>query len=318
MTEKMPFKSRKSTTAALCLLVLFFLLLLLKNPSIATESVKNALSLCAHVLLPALFPFMVLAELLIACGFGDFFGKRFGCPIASLFGISRESSAVILFGLLCGFPVGARMALALYDKGRISKSECERLLGLSGLPSIAFLVSAVGGSLYRSQRFGILLWLSCMLSAILVGILTRKKGASVSEAHLSFVPPPFARAFTSAIANATTATLSICAYVLFFGTILNCLSHALSAFPLPNAIRALLYGLFEISSGVNAAASLGSLPLSALLCALTVGWSGLSIHCQLLTLSDGRDLSFRFYFRAKAIEAILCALITVIWAPFCF
>ena len=318
MTEKISLKKRKTTTAALGLLVFFFLLLLLKNPSVATESVKNSLVLCAHALLPALFPFMVLSELLIACGFGDFFGKHFGRPVATLFGLSRESSAAVLLGFLCGFPVGARMALSLYDKGRIPKSECERLLGFSGLPSIAFLVSAVGVSLYESRRFGILLWFSCMLSTIVVGIITRKKGASVSDAHLSFVPPPLARTFTLAIANATAAMLSICAYVLFFGTVLGCLSHTLTAFPLPSAIRTLLYGFSEISSGVTSAASLESRPLSVLLCALSVGWSGLSIHCQLLTLCDGRGLSYRFYFRAKLAQAIFCAFFVTIFAPFCF
>ncbi len=318
MTEKRLIKNRRTTAASLCLLVLFFLLLLLKNPSVAADGLERSLSLCARAIIPALFPFMVLSEILIACGFGDFFGKRFGHPIAALFGISRESAAAVFLGFLCGFPVGARMALALYDKGRIQKSECERLLGFSNLPSIAFLVSAVGVSLYQNRAFGILLWLSCMLSSVLIGVATRKKGASSTEAHLSFVPPPTAKIFTAAIASASAAMLSICAYILFFGTVLGCLSHALTALSLPETVSALLYGFFELSSGTGAAALLESRPLSVLLCALTVGWSGLSIHCQLMTLCDGRGLSLRFYFRSRVAQAILCALLVLIFAPFCF
>lgn len=318
MTEKNTLKKRKTTAALLCLLVLFVLLLLLKLPSVAAESLSSSLSLCSRAILPALFPFMVLSELLIACGFGDFFGRRFGLPLATLFGISRESTAAVFLGFLCGFPVGARMALTLYDNGRISKKECERLLGFSNLPSIAFLVSAVGASLYQNRNFGLLLWISCMLSSVTVGIVTRKKGGSSRKAPPSFLPSPTVKTFTAAMASASGAMLSICAYILFFGTVLGCLSHVLTTLCLPEAASALLYGFCELSSGVNAAASVTSRPISVLLCALTVGWSGLSIHCQLMTLCDGRELSYRFYFYARITQALLCALLTMIFAPFVF
>ena len=132
------------------------------------------------------------------------------------------------------------------------------------------------------------------------------------------MPSPTVKTFTAAIANATAAMLSICAYILFFGAVIDCLTHALSALSLPKVIDALLYGFFELSSGAGAAASLECRPLSVLLCALTVGWSGISIHCQLLTLCDGRGLSLSFYFRARIAQAILCAALVSIFAPFVF
>ncbi|MBO4980265.1 MAG: hypothetical protein J6D16_07645 [Clostridia bacterium] len=318
MTEKALVKSRRNTAAALCLLVLFLILLLLKNPSVATECVVRSLSLCARAIIPSLFPFMVLSELLIAFGFGDLFGQRLGRPLARLFGISAASASAVFLGFLCGFPVGARMTLALYDKGQIPKGECERLLGFSNLPSIAFLVSAVGSSLYRNRSFGILLWLCCMAGTVTVGMLTRKKGASVKQAPRTSPPAPTPGAFTAAIASATAAMLTVCAYILFFGTVIGCLSHALKRLALGEAVNALLYGFFEISSGVGAAASLGNRPLSTALCALTVGWSGLSVHCQLMTLADGRSLSFRPYFLARVAQALLCALLVFVLSPFVF
>lgn len=318
MTESALLKRRKNSTAAACLLVFFFLLLLLKNPSVAKACVERALSLCASALIPSLFPFMVLAEILVACGFGTLFGQKLGRPVAALFGVSRESASALCLGALCGFPVGARMALSLYDGGRIDKYECERLLGLSSFPSVAFLFSTVGGTLYQSPRFGLLLWLSCLASSVAVGAVTRKKGASPKVAPTYSLPPLDAKIFTAAIAKATAAMLSITAYVVFFAAVIGTLAQVLASFALPDVFRSLLFCFFELSSGVNAAATLESHALSVLLCALAVGWSGLSIHCQLLTICDGRDLSFRFYFRARAVEAILCAAIAMILAPFCF
>lgn len=318
MTEKTARKNKRATAASFGMIVLFLILLLLKNPTVATECVAKGLALCARAVIPALFPFMVLSELLIACGFGEFFGERLGKPLSALFGISRESSAAIFLGFLCGFPVGAKMAVSLYDKGRITRRECERLLGFCNLPSIAFLVSTVGVSLYGSRAFGILLWLAAMTSACVVGILSRKKEATLKEASPCALPPLSVSTFTSAIASAITAMLSICAYILFFGTVLGCLAHTLADLAVPAWIRTLLYGFFELTSGIDAAASLSNRLLSVILSALAVGWSGLSIHCQLITLCDGRELSYRFYFFARLAEALICALLTLIFFPFCF
>ncbi len=318
MTGKIVRNHKRMAAASFSVILLFFIFLLLRNPTVAIECGKQGLSLCTKAIIPSLFPFMVLSELLIACGFGDFFGRRLGSPLASLFGISRESTASVFLGFLCGFPVGARVAVNLYERGKIDKNECERLLGFSNLPSVAFLVSTVGVSLYQSHAFGILLWFSSMTSAVIVGIVTRKKEAPTKKASSFVVPSLNFSTFTSAIAHASGAMLSICAYIIFFGAVLGCLSYILAELSLPTALNALLYGFFELSSGVSTAASLSDRLFSAVICGLTVGWSGLSIHCQLITLCDGRDLSYRFYFLARFAEALICALLVLIFFPFCF
>lgn len=312
-----PFR-KKAATGGFCLMTAFFILLLLKNPEIATECIGKGISICLKTVIPALFPFMILTELLLICGFADWFGRYLGGPIASLFGTNRQGAAAVFLGFVCGFPIGARMALGLYDRNIINKEECERLLGFCNIPSIAFLVSAVGTSLYHSKRFGILLWLCCMTSAALVGICTRKKEASKTKASPCTGPIIGTSSITSAVASASTAMISVCAYILFFGTILGCLSLVLDSFGAPSVSRVLLYGFFEMTSGVSAAATVDNRAASAVLCALATGWSGLSVHLQLMTLCDGRELSYRFYFFARLAQAIICAALVMVLLPVCF
>lgn len=309
---------KKAATGGFAVIVIFFILLLLKNPEIATRCINGGVSLCLRTVIPALFPFMILTELLLSCGFAEGFGKHLGTPVATLFGITRQSAAVVFLGFICGFPVGARMAVGLYDRNVISKKECERLLGFSNLPSIAFLVSAVGSSLYQSKRFGTVLWLCCMTSAVLVGICTRKKEAPTWKAPTYAKPAIGISSVTSAVASASSAMISVCAYILFFGTVLGCLSHVLDRFSAPPVLRVLLYGFFEMTSGVNAAADFGNQRMSAILCALAVGWSGLSVHLQLMTLCDGRGLCYRPYFIMRAAQAVICAVLVMLLLPVCF
>ena len=318
MTANMTHLRKKAAIGGFAIIIIFLILLLLKNPEIATRCIKSGVALCLGTVVPALFPFMILTELLLSCGFAQWFGKHLGAPIATLFGITKQSAAVVFLGFVCGFPVGARMAVGLYDRNVIDKKECERLLGFCNLPSIAFLVSAVGSSLYQSRRFGILLWICCMTSAALVGICTRKKEAPMGKASPCTEPTIDISSVTLAIASASTAMISVCAYILFFGTVLGCMSHVLDRFGAPPIIRVLLYGFCEMTSGVSAAAALEPKTISAVLCALAVGWSGLSVHLQLMTLCDGRQLSYRPYFIERMAQAVICAALVTLFLPICF
>lgn len=315
MTEKKrPTLTRYSHAifAAFCLFLLF---LLLRLPSLATNGIKKGLLLCASAVIPALFPFMVLSELLISLGFGSFFGAKLGRPLSRLLGISPQSAAALFLGFLFGFPAGARVLLSLYDADRIEKQECERLLGLVGPPSIAFLISFVGASLYQNQKLGICLWLSCFFSSCLLGIFTKKERVRIIRTPSSQPKIPLAKLFTDAISNSLGATLLICAYILFFGTVCDCLACIFSSMSLPTPITALLFALTELTTGTTAASALPHPLLSLGICGFAVGFSGLSVHCQLLSLADGHLLSFRPYIRTKFILGLLCAAFMLLLFP---
>ena len=195
-------------------LLLFFFGMILRNPEMAASSVQTGLLLCARSAIPALFPFMVLSELLTKSGLGTLLGRTLGRPLARALALPPEGASALLLGLGCGFPVGARSALALYDNGLLSKKELERLLCFCNLPSSAFLISAVGYSLYGNRRFGTLLYASCVASCLLIGVLlARRAKKDITGAAPTLRPPPplGVSTFTHAVASAASAMLSVCA-----------------------------------------------------------------------------------------------------------
>ena len=125
-------------------MVCFAFALFFRNSQIALDYIKNGLLLCANTIIPSLFPFMVLSEIAISAGIGDLLAKYLRAPMSRLFGISGEGACAFLLGILCGFPVGAKSAVSLYDKGKISKQECEKLLSICNIPSMSFVVNIVG------------------------------------------------------------------------------------------------------------------------------------------------------------------------------
>ena len=294
--------------AAFCMMSLFFLAVTLLYPKIAVSSMSRGMELCVKTLVPSLFPFMVVSELLVSSGIINATGKILTTPSRLLFGVSGSGGCALIVGFLCGFPIGTKTALSLYEEGRISKKELERLLMLCNIPSSAFLINAVGISLFGSKSLGILLYACNMASAILVGIITKPffKLQNVSAEAVFSSPKKSAVArFTSAVTGSSVNMLYICAFVVFFSTLVGILSAMLSSFHIPSALTPLWFGFFEMTQGVTEASFCLSRHLGVLSAAAVSGWSGLSVHFQLMSLCQNHALSFRPYFLAKVLAALL-------------
>ncbi len=310
-------KAERPHWGSLCLvfLLLFNFFLLLRRADVATNCMREGLQLCARAVVPSLFPFMVLSELLVASGAGEWLTAPLARPLGNLLGLSRKGCCALVLGLVCGFPVGAQCALLAHERGTMSRTECERVLACSSIPSSAFLISTVGTALWKDAKFGVLLYFSAILAALLSGFLLyvvqkRRKAETEKVVALPLLPIRFdAGMLPHAIKNATMNTLLICAYVVFFSTLSGAIGLILGRFGAKESTHAILSVLLELSGGVSASATLLNRRLAAILTGAAVGWSGLSIHCQMLTLCDGHNISLRPYFAAKLMQAAVCAFL---------
>lgn len=305
------------------LFALFCLLLILRNAELAIAYVNTGLKLCAKAVVPSLFPFMVLSELIVSGASESQWIKRLTKPLQRLFGLPAAGCTAALLGMLCGFPVGAKCAMLSYERGELTKKEAQHVLLFSNNPSSAFLISAVGVSLWESRAFGVMLYAITLSVSLLTGFLYRFLQRKEEIPTLwgsplpSSAPLSGARLFTNSIASATGSILLVCAYVVFFSVLTGTLNLCLGALRLPSEISSLISCLLELSGGVSKASTLSNAPLAALLCAFAAGWSGLSVHCQVLSVCDGKGLSFGPYFIAKLIQGILCALLMGVAVYFC-
>lgn len=314
-------KTERPPLGVLCLLflLLFSLSLLLRRADVAADCMRDGLSLCARAVVPSLFPFLVLSELLVASGAGEWLVTPIVRPLGNLLGLSRKGCCAVVLGLVCGFPVGARCAILSYENGTMTRTECERALACSSIPSSAFLISTVGTTLWKNAKFGTLLYLCTILSALLSGILLYAlQKRNQEEIKTKAVSSPIKIRFKTsmlptAIKNATGSTLLICAYVVFFSTLTGAIGLILAHLGANQTTHAILSILLELSGGVSAASELANRHLALILTGAAVGWSGLSIHCQMLSLCDGHDLSTRPYFKAKLFQAVGCPLMMTLF-----
>ena len=194
----------------------FILLLLVKNPSVAVGSVRSGMELCAKRLIPSLFPFMIVSELIIRSDLSQAIGKLISPISRKLFGMSGEAGCAFILGSLLGFPIGAVMGNKLYERGRLCHTELCRLLCFSSNPGAAFTIITLGAEHLGSLSCGVLLYLSTCGTAILIGVISKyffrgSKGYS-SVPYWKDIPSqtePLPRLFTDAVKASTLSMLYV-------------------------------------------------------------------------------------------------------------
>ena len=297
-------------------------------PQEAMEAAREGLRLCYNVILPSLFPFFVLSALVVDLGLAGYIGRALEGLMRPLFRVPGACASAFVLGFVGGYPVGARTALSLYQKGMCTKTEAERLLAFCNNSGPAFILGVVGAGVFASSRVGVLLYLAHAAASVCVGLLFRfyrgEEGRREGRAAPTFQAERFTTAFTGAIKNSFLSTLNICAFVVFFTVIIKLLflSGVLPGLagvlgtlfsPLGFSTRwaeRLLTGLIELTSGVWTLTGAGTMSGRLSMAAFLLGWAGLSVHCQVLSFLGGSGLSVKTYIGGKLLHGGLSALFT--------
>ena len=124
------------------ILALFSLLFMIFHAGLVTKGAAAGLLLWYSAVVPALFPFMVLSSILSASGGISWLMQPF-TVVFRFCGLSADGWYVLLTGLLCGCPMGAKTCADFLAERRLSSSEAKFLFALCNHPSPMFLAGFV-------------------------------------------------------------------------------------------------------------------------------------------------------------------------------
>lgn len=239
------------------LFAVLFVLCLVKSDAVAAESAAY-LRLCGLRVVPSLFVFSVLCSVLCQ---SPCFLRLCALPC---FG---TEAAVLLMGMLGGFPLGAAAVVTLYENGALSKRQAAYLCAFCNNPSLSFIVGYVGAA--AGRRVSIVLALLCAVSALLVALACKRFYLRGDERRLSPAPiQPAEKPVTKILAENCVTMLSVCGCIVFFGSIGALLPRPLS-------------GFLELCGGISRSTS----PVYT---AALIGFSGVSVIMQIATVCGGR------------------------------
>lgn len=300
----------------LFLLLALFAAALILRPAEASDAARQGLVLCFQTVLPSLFPFFVLSSLFIASGAADAFGQILEPVMRPLFYLGGAGAPALALGLVGGYPVGARTVAELYRGGSLTKPEAERLLSFCNNAGPGFILGICGGAVLGSVRAGLYLYLVHVAAAMLTGVALRRctlmECAAKRPRQSRAQPKSLVSAFPAAVRDSFAAVWSVCGFVVLFAVVLRFLTLLLPAGAGSGCAYPLLLGFVELTNGVMA---LPSDRCGFVLCAMLLGWGGLSVHAQTLSVLDDTDLSPQLYFLGKAVQTAFSVPLALLVLP---
>lgn len=300
--------------------VILLLLFLLQYPMEALNASREGMKLWLNTLLPTLLPFLILTGFLVHTNGIEkiltplsFFWKK-------ALGLSPSGAYVFVLGMLCGYPMGAKLASDLFTHGKISKREAEYLLTFSNQASPAFITTYLAHICLKqripfSEIFGIL-FLSNILCMIFFRFVIFKNQTvthtikNISKKETSTTSSPGSIIDVS-IMNGFETISRLGGYILLFSLIAASIRHYWSG---TNTTCSILLGLLEITTGLHQI-SLSGFPfrIQYLISMGITSFGGCCILAQTRSVTDKR-LSFLPYFSAKCLNAVTTVLLTLVFS----
>lgn len=303
---------RKLCMAGILLLLLF----LLCFPEEALSASRNGMKLWLNTLLPTLLPFLILTGFLLHTNSIEKIFQPLDHFFRKVFGLSPAGAYVLVLGLLCGYPMGAKLVYDLYSCKKISRREGEYLLTFCNNPSPAFLLTYLGqicleGKTPPGQILAIL-YLSNILCMLFFRFLIYKNQTCSTQQQTSLkketpITSPLGAIIDVSIMNGFETMTKLGGYLLLFSLLSACISHY---WPFTPASRSVVLGAMELTTGLHQLHLAGfPYPQKFAFAMGMTAFGGLCIHGQTASVLKG-SLSLLPYFAAKVLN-LVCTLLLV-------
>ena len=296
---------------------LFFLVNLIIYRNLVFDTVGFSLNIWITSLLPALFPFFIVSDILINYDVIKYFPKVIRNSIKYLFNVSDNGLVIILLSMLSGFPSNARNIKNMYLDKKITKEEGEHLLYFTHFSNPMFILGTIP-LILNSNKISKYILISHYLANIILGICLRKYNR-VNDSNTSNYKEDkhnFGLVLTTSIRKSLDSVLSILGTLTIFLIISTLL---INFFNLDNTSSLLIKSILELTSGLKELGSYNLLDKYLLIissCILSFG--GLSVHMQVINELVDTDISYKNYFIGRILQVVLSLGISYLISLFTF
>lgn len=267
------------------------LLILILDSKTAVLGGQEGISLCLQSVIPSLFPFIMLTNLMAGALGGT--TSPLLRPLGKVLGIPAGAEGIFLAGILGGYPTGAQMIHEAWKYNQLSSTEARRMLGFCSNAGPAFLFGMLG-PFFSSQKYLWLLWGIHILSAIIAGILLPGRSNDTVSVISSWKP-----SITGALKRSVAVIGYICGWVVLF-RILFAFCSRWFLWLLPIEAQAAIYGLLELAGGCCSLNLVAEETLRFVICSGLLAFGGLCVVMQ--TASVTGSLGLGQYLPGKLIQ----------------
>ena len=156
------------------LIILFIYLGIFVNPNLIIESGIKSITIFKEKLFPSIFPFFVLASLLLELGIANKLSIKLNPIFKRIFHVEGNSSFIILVSIISGFPSGSKYITNSYKENTINKETANYLLTFTHFANPLFVLGTCG-IILNSLSLAYKILIIGIISNIILGIILRPK-----------------------------------------------------------------------------------------------------------------------------------------------
>lgn len=330
-------------TYLLVILVIFLVSCLIIYPSNTINATLDGLKTWSNIVLPSLMPFFVGSEILIGLGVVNFIGVLLNPIMYLLFGVSGEGSFSFAMSIASGYPVGVSLVSKLRQQKTISRIEAQRLISFCSTSGPLFMIGAVSVGMFKNPSIGALLMSSHYLGSITIGIIFRNFGNIQVKKNNKFYNKnnyfrkalneliqsrkndgrSISKLMNDSIKSALESMLMIGGFIVIYSVIIEILITTGVISLIANLFKTVMpinldvklvegfiSGLLEMTNGCKLISVANKSSIISQLCTVSflIGWSGLSIHSQAVSMLDNTDISPKLYILSKFFHALISSI----------
>ena len=298
-------KKTKILISISCLLIIFCSLIFSK---IIATSIFESIVICIKILIPSIFIFLIISEFFYKTNALNKALKPFNFLCEKLFKIDRKLGPTMFFSLICGYPAGANLIANLVKNKIISKQTATRMLYFCVNAGPSFLIGGISIPLSNSIYFGVILFISQIISFFVVGFLSSIGTKLEKIEKLSNKTDGFSTTLVSCVKNSTKNMAMICGFTIFFSTIINCV-FKLNVLNINSHkyLKPLVAGFLEITTGITKCLNLTDLNFF-IIAALISSFGGLCVHFQILAITSKEKIHFKNFYIYRLIYCLTSVL----------
>ena len=318
----------KNLIIPICIYWFIIFLLLFSKDNISAA--KSGLYLWANAVLPSLLPFFIATELLNYTDITNLCGKLLSPIMRPLFNVPGEGAIALIMGIISGYPVGAKIVANLKSQHLCTDVEAERLIAFTNNSGPLFIVGTVGIGLFYNSKVGLILLITHILACLTTGFifrwwktkqekLYRSNEYSLNSSNITLYN--LGEILSKSILNAINSVLMVGGFIVLFFIIISMLhssrlldvfSNCLQLIGIPYSISIGFFsGLIEVTSGLSFICNQDIGIYSQLpLCAFVLGFGGISVSLQVLSIISKAHISFKPYIFGKILQAFFACIYT--------
>lgn len=325
-------KQNRKYNSFLGIMIVALMGMLIMYPHITFEGAAKGMESWLQIVFPSLLPFFIGAEIMIAIGVVDFMSVLLGPIMGPLFGCSGSSSFVWAMSATSGYPTSARLVSSLMRQNKIDRVEGQKILSFASTSGPLFMLGAVGIGMLNSPKVGRIIAISHYASAFIIGLFFKyysgyskhhKKNRSQNTRilqkaldHMSSARENDNRSFGQILSYSIKSSFEtltmVGGFLILFSALIHLLlnSKIMNTFSRESLVAGIVSGMLEMTTGcLIISQSSASIAIKIAGICFVIGWSGLSIHCQVISLISKTNISVGLYMITKLLHGIISAIV---------